>query len=69
MGCPELLRLVEVKDVAAEELIVAGKIADTPYGEQLKNLKVNISRGVKEAIAEAKHRLANPVTVEPEVTG
>jgi len=67
VGCPELLRLVEVKDVAAEELIVAGKIADTPYGEKLKNLQVNISRGVKEAIAEAKCRLANPVTKE--VTG
>lgn len=57
VGCSRLVRLVDVKDVPASELIVAGEIADTPYGEQLKGLGVNICRGVKEAIAEAKKLL------------
>lgn len=54
VGCPKLLRLVEVGDVAASELIVAGEIADTPYGEKLSKLGVKVCRGVKEAIAAAK---------------
>lgn len=57
VGCPKLLRLVEVRDVAASELIVAGEIADTPYGKQLKALEVKVCRGVKEAIAAAKEIL------------
>lgn len=58
VGCPKLVRLVEVKDIDVNELIVAGEIADTPYGEQLQNLGVTVLRGVKEAIAESKKRLA-----------
>ena len=57
VGCSRLVRLVEVKDVPASELIVAGEIADTPYGEQLKGFEVNVRRGIKEAIAEAKNLL------------
>lgn len=57
VGCPKLLRLVEVGDVAARELIVAGEIADTPYGQQLSKLGVKVVRGVKEAIATAKNLL------------
>ncbi|MGQ9873331.1 type I-B CRISPR-associated protein Cas7/Cst2/DevR [Leptodesmis sp.] len=57
VGCPRLVRLVEVGDVKAEELIVGGEIADTPYGEQLSRLKVEVCRGVKEAIATAENRL------------
>jgi CRISPR-associated protein Cst2 len=57
IGCPKLLRLVEVGDVPAPELIVAGEIADTPYGQTLTDLGVNVYRGVKEAIAVAKTRL------------
>jgi len=63
VGCPKLLRLVEVGDVAASELIVAGEIADTPYGEQLSKLGVKVFRGVKEAIAEAKQTLGTPQRV------
>lgn len=62
VGCPKLLRLVEVGDVAANELIVAGEIADTPYGEQLSKLGVKVVRGVKEAIAHAKTLLKTGVT-------
>lgn len=58
VGCPKLLRLVEVGDVAANELIVAGAIADTPYGEKLASLNVKVYRGVKEAIAHAKQQLS-----------
>ena len=61
VGCSRLVRLVDVKDVPASELIVAGEIADTPYGEQLKGLDVNVCRGIKEAIAEAKKLLKNEV--------
>ncbi|MEG4242925.1 type I-B CRISPR-associated protein Cas7/Cst2/DevR [Microcoleus sp. Pol10_D6] len=61
VGCPKLLRLVEVGDVAASELIVAGEIADTLYGEQLKKLNVTVVRGVKEAIAAAKALLKTGV--------
>ncbi|VEP14466.1 CRISPR-associated autoregulator, Cst2 family [Hyella patelloides LEGE 07179] len=62
VGCSRLVRLVDVKDVPASELIVAGEIADTPYGEQLKDLGVNVCRGVKEAISEAKTLLETEVT-------
>lgn len=61
IGCSRLVRLVDVQDVPASELIVAGEIADTPYGEQLKGLNVNVCRGIKEAIAEAKKLLKTEV--------
>lgn len=54
IGCPKLLRLVEVGDVAADEVIVAGEIVDSPYGGKLEKLGVKTFRGVKEAIATAK---------------
>jgi CRISPR-associated protein Cst2 len=58
IGCPRLVRLIEVGDVAANELIVGGEIADTPYGEQLKGLHVAVHRGVKEALTAAKAQLS-----------
>ncbi|OKH24703.1 type I-B CRISPR-associated protein Cas7/Cst2/DevR [Chroogloeocystis siderophila] len=54
VGCPRLVRLVDVKDIPASELIVAGEIADTPYGKQLEELGVSVCRGIKEAIAMAQ---------------
>jgi CRISPR-associated protein Cst2 len=54
VGCARLVRLVEVKDILANELVVAGEIADTPYGEKLKGLNVKVFRGIKEAIASVK---------------
>jgi len=54
VGCSRLVRLVEINDIPASELIVAGLIADTPYGEKLKGLNVKVFRGIKEAIASAK---------------
>lgn len=63
VGCPRLIRLVEVKDVPASELIVAGVIADTLHGKQLKDLDVKVFRGIKEAINEAKNRLSTAATL------
>jgi CRISPR-associated protein Cst2 len=57
VGCPRLVRLVEVGDIKADELIVAGEIADTPYAKQLQELNVKVYRGVKEAIEAAKENL------------
>lgn len=62
VGCPRLVRLVEVGDIKANELVVGGEIADTPYGEQLKALGVSVHRGVKDAIATAQTKLAQGVT-------
>jgi CRISPR-associated protein Cst2 len=58
IGCPRLVRLIEVGDTAANELIVGGEIVDTPYGEQLKKLNVSVHRGVKEALTVAKAQLS-----------
>lgn len=63
VGCSRLVRLVEVGDVKAAELIVGGEIADTPYGEQLSKLEVKVCRGVKEAIAVAKAFLQTEVAI------
>jgi CRISPR-associated protein Cst2 len=61
VGCPRLVRLVEVGDIKADELFVAGEIADTPYAKQLKELNVKVYRGVKEAIEAAKEALKSGV--------
>jgi CRISPR-associated protein Cst2 len=58
VGCPRLVRLVEVGDILADEIIIAGEIADTPYGKQLESLGVKVCRGIKEAIKEAKTKLS-----------
>lgn len=57
VGCRELIRLIEAKDIAADEVIVGGKIASTPYGESLKQLNVKVCPGIKDAIAQAKKLL------------
>jgi CRISPR-associated protein Cst2 len=66
VGCSRLLRLVEVGDIKADELIVGGEIADTANGiycEHLEKLGVKVCRGVKEAIAHAKKSLNAGVSV------
>jgi CRISPR-associated protein Cst2 len=57
IGCTELERLIKAEDVAASELFVGGKIASTPYGENLKGLGVEVFDGVKAAKDAAKARL------------
>ncbi len=61
VGCSRLVRLVDVKDVPASELIVGGEIANTPYGKQFEELEVKVCRGIKEAIAEAQKILKTEV--------
>jgi len=61
VGCPRLVRLVEVGDVKADEILVGGEIADTPYAQQLQALGVKVYRGVKEAIADTKSLLKTEV--------
>jgi CRISPR-associated protein Cst2 len=61
IGCTRLVRLVEVGDVKADELIVAGEIVDTPYGKQLEQLGVKVCRGIKEAINLAKESIETGV--------
>ena len=58
VGCSRLVRLVEAKDIPADELIVGGVIADNLHGKQLKDLNVKVYRGIKEAINVAKNMLS-----------
>lgn len=58
VGCPRLVRLVEVGDINPDELVIGGEIVDTPYGKQLEELGVSVHRGVKAAIAAAQTKLA-----------
>ncbi|OCQ99507.1 type I-B CRISPR-associated protein Cas7/Cst2/DevR [Nostoc sp. MBR 210] len=58
VGCAELIRLINAKDIDPSELIVGGKISKTPYAESLKQANVKVCDGVKEAIQIAKQRLA-----------
>jgi CRISPR-associated protein Cst2 len=62
VGCPRLVRLVEVGDVKADEILIGGEIADTPYAQQLQVLGVRVYRGVKEAITAAKSLLETEVS-------
>ena len=54
VGCPRLIELIQSGDIAADELIVAGRIANTEDGETLKRLGVKVIPSVKQAIADTK---------------
>lgn len=62
VGCSELIRLIKAKDIDPDELIVGGKISKTPYAESLKQAKVKVCDGVKEAIQIAKQGLVTTKT-------
>lgn len=57
VGCSELIRLIEAKDVDSTELIVGGKISKIPYCENLNKAGVKVCDGIKEAIEIAKQKL------------
>lgn len=61
VGCSELVRLIEAKDIDPKEVIVAGKIAKSPYKEQLESLNVKVCLGIKEAISLAQKMLKTGV--------
>lgn len=58
VGCSELIRLIEAKDVDSTELIVGGKISKTPLGENLKQAGVKVCDGIKETIEIAKEAVS-----------
>ncbi len=58
VGCSELIRLINAKDINPNELIVGGKISKTPYAESLNQVNIKLCDGVKEAIQIAKQCLA-----------
>jgi CRISPR-associated protein Cst2 len=55
---PELLRRLRAGDIAAEELIVGGGLAELPDGAELARLGAAIHPGVKAAARDVKERLA-----------
>ena len=57
VGCHELERLIKAGDIDPKEVIVGGKIANTPYGQALRDLEVTVKDGVKAAKEEAKAKL------------
>jgi len=54
----ELVRRVEAKDIDPKELWVAGAIANTPDGEHLEELGVNVLSGIKTVVEILKQRIA-----------
>ncbi|NJK59321.1 MAG: type I-B CRISPR-associated protein Cas7/Cst2/DevR [Oscillatoriales cyanobacterium SM2_1_8] len=58
VGCPDLERLIHAGDVLASEVWVGGKIAQTPYGQVLRDLGVAVFDGVKAAKDAAKAKLS-----------
>ena len=50
ISVPDLVRRIEAGDIDPKKLWVVGAIATTEDGEKLKDLGVNISKGVKSAV-------------------
>lgn len=58
LSAPELLRRVKAGDIDPKELWIAGAIANTPDGEELEELGVNVLAGIKTAVNVLKQRIA-----------
>lgn len=63
ISVPDLIRRIEAEDIDPKELWVAGAIATTEDGERLKDLGVNISKGVKPAVESVKQRIAHDLDI------
>ena len=59
ISLPSLIHRVEVGDIEATELWVAGAIAKTPEGDRLEELGANVLAGTKVALSTLKQRIAN----------
>jgi CRISPR-associated protein Cst2 len=59
ISAPDLIRRVAAQDIDPKELWVAGAIANTPDGERLEALGVNVLSGIKTAVEVLKQRLAH----------
>ncbi|MGI8469722.1 MAG: DevR family CRISPR-associated autoregulator [Pyrinomonadaceae bacterium] len=54
----KLIKRVESKDIAPDEIIIGGEIAATAEGKKLKELGVSVFNGIQAAAGEAKNRIA-----------
>jgi CRISPR-associated protein Cst2 len=61
---PDLIRRVDSGDIPAQELWIAGSITDTPDGEQLEDLGVNLHQGIKSAIDDLIQVIRNDLELE-----
>lgn len=59
ISLPSLIHRVEVGDIEAQELWVAGAIAKTPEGDRLEELGANVLAGTKVALSTLKQRIAD----------
>lgn len=53
----KLIKRVESKDIAPDEIIIGGEIADTDEGKKLKELGVSVFNGIQAAANEAQKRI------------
>ena len=53
----KLIKRVEGKDIAPDEIIIGGEIADTDEGKKLKELGVSVFNGIQAAANEAQKRI------------
>jgi CRISPR-associated protein Cst2 len=63
ISVPDLVRRVEVGDIDPKELWIAGAIANTPDGERLEALEVNVLRGIKVAADTLKRQIARDLQI------
>lgn len=53
----KLIKRIESKDIAPDEIIIGGEIADTDEGKKLKELGVSVFNGIQAAANEAQKRI------------
>ncbi|MFP4123368.1 MAG: type I-B CRISPR-associated protein Cas7/Cst2/DevR [Coleofasciculus sp.] len=68
ISLPSLIHRVEVGDIEATELWVAGAIAKTPAGDRLEELGANVLAGTKVAVSTLKQRIADDLQL-PQLEG
>lgn len=54
---PRVIERVRAGDIAAEELVVAGRLADTPDGEELRRFGATVVPGIKTGVAIVQERM------------
>lgn len=57
VSASDLIRRVQVGDIAPQELWVGGAIADTPDGEHLREMGVAVEGGIKSVASQLKQRV------------
>lgn len=64
ISAPDLVRRVQVGDIDASELWVAGAIAESEVGETLEELGANVFPGIKRAVENLKRIIAEDLALE-----